>query len=101
MRASERFPSLPSREREVLGFAIRIAPSRAWGTTTVDLSHRIDRLTFGKDWYLPTITPGNYTWLVGQVAAGAASIVSTTDFDPIEGPHSYRARVPCSARLAS
>eukprot|EP00969_Alexandrium_andersonii_P359002 15452227-Alexandrium_andersonii.AAC.2 len=59
----EWFRILPPREQEALVCGHFHAAAQDWKACSLDLSQRIDRLTFGKDGVLPTITPGNRTWL--------------------------------------
>ena len=57
------FKVLPSREEQVLSYALQYAGGNV---TSADISQRIDRVSLGRDGVLPTITPHNKTWLVEQ-----------------------------------
>ena len=80
--ASEWFRILASREREVLGFALKWSDGKEYKVTAVDVAPRIDRARIAKASSMLTYTPNARFWLVDdpEVVEGGG------DGDPIAKP---------------
>ena len=95
VKQSDWFATLPSREKECLGYSLFMAKVKEVALTTVGGSQRMDRLAEGQGGVVPTLTGSTRNWVV------PAECSATGQTDESDGDHQKRPRTKAAEAISN